>query len=89
MILLVTQMVSKLKISIFVLNDPTSFSAPDSFLDQVGSEESPFSPPTSSPAENSCTTDPPPAGLVNIADLINESFVVRNLHMGLNDSENS
>uniref|UniRef100_A0A3B3CEC1 TBC1 domain family member 8B n=1 Tax=Oryzias melastigma TaxID=30732 RepID=A0A3B3CEC1_ORYME len=46
-----------------------------SFLDQVGSEESPFSPPTSSPAENSCTTDPPPAGLVNIADLINESFV--------------
>uniref|UniRef100_H2M026 TBC1 domain family member 8 n=1 Tax=Oryzias latipes TaxID=8090 RepID=H2M026_ORYLA len=43
-----------------------------SFLDQVGSEESPT---TSSPAENTSNTDQPPAGVVNITDLINQSFV--------------
>uniref|UniRef100_A0A8C8DXX1 TBC1 domain family member 8 n=1 Tax=Oryzias sinensis TaxID=183150 RepID=A0A8C8DXX1_9TELE len=43
-----------------------------SFLDQVGSEESPT---TSSPVENTSNTDQPPAGVVNITDLINQSFV--------------
>lgn len=60
-------------------HNKTPFSAPSSFLDQVGSEESPT---TSSPAENTSNTDQPPAGVVNITDLINQSFVVRNVHRG-------